>query len=339
MRERLRCALIGLAAGDVLGSRYEGAGADPHRFVGGVTPVPGSLYTDDTQQALVLGSHVARHGGVDPGRLAFDFLELAETPERPSVYRGTGSGFRSFLEHLAEGADPAEAAQPSAGNGAAMRVAPIAMRFPDDPTELVSQAMAASLVTHADPRGVAAAAATAAAIVAGARRVTPNELIHRAAEAAEDAEHLLFSEHVGRVAPGDAWHAMSDALRAAEGLLGAPAPEIAAAVGERAAVTSASGRATGTDPYAPASVVTAIVVAAERDLHPVDVVARLVALGGDVDTMAAMGGAIAGARWGLKRWPWKVPNTDVIDAIAASLVDGSPLDPVPDLYAVEASLG
>ena len=38
-------------------------------------------------------------------------------------------------------------------------------------------------------------------------------------------------------------------------------------------------------------------------------------------------------------WPWQVPNVDVIGAIAASLVDGSALDPVPDLYAVEASLG
>ncbi|NNC75782.1 MAG: ADP-ribosylglycohydrolase family protein, partial [Acidimicrobiia bacterium] len=317
---------------------YEGAGPDPHRFADGVAPRSGSLYTDDTQQALVLAAHLTRHGTVDPHELALDFLELADSDERPGVYRGTGSGFRSFLDHLQEGANPAEAAQPSAGNGAAMRVAPIAMRFPDNPTQLVSHAMAASLVTHADPRGVAAAAATAAAIVAGARQVTARELVHRAAEAAEDAEHELFSDHIGRVAPGDAWHAMSQALRSAEVLLGEDPVDIATVVGRHAAATSASGSASGTDPYAPASVVTAITVAADPDRSPIDVAASLVCLGGDVDTMAAIGGAIAGARWHMHTWPWDIPNSDLIARIAGALVSGSSLDPAPDLYAVEASL-
>lgn len=338
MRDRLRHALLGLAAGDVLGAGFEGSRPDPDRFAAGVLPVPGSVYTDDTQQAMVLALHLLRHGSVDGTSLAREFLELHDTADRPGVYRGTGSGFRSFLQHLAEGASPDEAAQPSAGNGAAMRVTPVAMRFPDDPARLVDEAVAAALVTHADPRGVAAAAATAAAVVGGARRVGAREYLHRAAEAAEDAEHRLFSDHVGSVAPGDVWHAMSEALRAAEPLLGSSPAEVAARVGEYASRTSASGRSAGTDAYAPASVVTALVVAADPDVGPVEVLGSLVALGGDTDTMAAIAGAVAAARRGFDSWPWDIPNRELIVAVADAVVAGSTLQPWPDLYSVEASL-
>ncbi len=307
--------LVGLAAGDVLGSA---AGPDA---------APG--WSDDTQQALVLAEHLLRHGRVVPDRFARDLLEFAGPDGPPGRYRDIGSGFAAFLDHLSEGADPAAAAQPSAGNGAAMRIAPVAIRFRDDFEGVIDQAIDASLVTHAHPVGVAAAVAVAVALWAAARGQRGPDLVHSAADAAAIAEHRLFSERYERLAPGDDWHTMSEALRAAVGLVGGVPAEIAESVGSRAAETSRHRQASGTDPYAPASVVTALTVAAGSE-PPWVAVETLVDLGGDRDTMAAIAGAVAVASGG--RPPAGiVPHAGVLRELGERLAqggDGEGLPPV-----------
>lgn len=338
-------ALGGLAAGDVLGSGYEGlrsaefAPATPHLLM----PVPGSVYTDDTQQALVVALHLAV-GDLDPERLAFDLAYLDGDSGRASVYRGTGTGFRSFVAHLREGADFTAASQPSGGNGAAMRAAPIAIRHHDDLAEAMAATIEASLVTHADPRGVAAAAAVVAAVWVSARGQTGADVVQAAMEGAADVEHALFADYYERLSPGDHWHDMSAALRDAVDLVGAEPGAVAASIGDRASRTSSSGIRTGTDTYAPASVATAITLAATpADADPSLPVRHVVCLGGDTDTMGAIAGAIVGARHGIMDWPWSVPNKNVIDALGMSLVGAGPAPPglrsLDELYILEAQIG
>ncbi len=333
-------ALLGLAAGDVLGAGYEGMSAPAIARLAGngrLRPRTGSLYSDDTQQALVVAYHLLKHGEVVPERLADELVALALPSETGGVYRGPGPGFRSFVAHRLEGAGVDEAAQPSAGNGAAMRVAPVAIRFAGDPAALAGQVLAASLVTHADPRGVAAAAAVASAVVAAARGQHGPDLLHTAADAAEDAEHALFSDHYGRLGPGEDWHTMSRSLRAAGTLAGRPPADVVAAVGARAASSSAYADASGTAPYAPASVVTALVLAADPDGEPAGPVERVVALGGDADTMGAITGAVVGARTGARQWPWPIPNALLLAEVGRRLAAGSQgTDGLPDLYELEA---
>ncbi len=343
MSGRAAQALLGLAAGDVLGAGYEGMGPVAVARLAGdgpLRPRPGALYTDDTQQALVLAYHLLEHGRVDGERLADALVALAGPGGEGGVYRGAGPGFRAFVAHRLEGAAAEEAAQASAGNGAAMRVAPLGIRFAGDPGFLVDQAMAASLVTHADARGVAAAVAVATAVAAAASDGAGPDLVHTAADAASDAEHELFTDHFDRMGPSEDWHTFSEALRAAARLVGRDPAEIAAAVGERARRTSAFPDGSGVAAYAPASVVTALVLAADRAGEPAGPLRRAVRLGGDADTVAAIAGAVVGARTGAAGWPWEVPNeallVDVGERLAAGATGTAGL---PDLYELERATG
>lgn len=322
----------------MLGAGLEGEDRAVVRAVHGPVvswPVPGAAYTDDTQQALVLAYHILRERRVKPDRLAADLAALAGPP---SAYRGIGRGFAAFLGHLEEGATPEEAAQPSAGNGAAMRVAPIAIANAADFDSVVSESIEAGLVTHADPIGVAAGTAVAVAIWAAGLGQWGSDLMHSAADAAAMAEHRLFAERYERLSPGDHWHAMSRALWGAVELAGESADDVAASVGAAAARTSAAGTSDGTEPYAPASVVTAIAVAA-GGTDPVTAVGSLVGLGGDTDTMGAIAGAIWGAK-GFVEWPWPVPNRDVLIEVGERLASRRfDVGGLPDLYALEIGLG
>ncbi len=336
-------ALLGLAAGDVLGAGYEGMGAAAIARLAGdgpLLPRPGALYTDDTQQALVLAYHLLDHDRVDAERLADALVALAGPAGASSVYRGAGPGFAAFVAHRLEGAAVAEAAQASAGNGAAMRVAPVGVRFAADPARLLDEAVAASLVTHADARGVAAAAAVAMAVAAAAAGAAGRDLVHTAADAASDAEHRLFSDHYDRLGPGEDWHTFSDALRAAAGLVGRDPAEVAATIGERARRTSAYPDGSGVAAYAPASVVTALVLAADREGEPAGPLERAVRLGGDADTVAAIAGGVVGARTGAAEWPWPVPNADVLAEVGERLATGRRgTAGLPALYELELATG
>ncbi len=329
----IAAALLGTAAGDVLGAPVEG-----RRGPLSDLPDPDGVHTDDTQQALVLAYHLLSRPTVDPASLAFDLAALAHPGATMGVYRGAGSGFRAFIEALSDGAAPDEAAQPSAGNGAAMRTAPVAVRFAADPALMLEQAVAAALVTHADPRGAAAAVAQTAAIAAAAAGAVGRDLVYTAAEAAVEAEHRMFADAVTQLGPNDSWHTFSDALQAGAELVGAASAEIARSVGARAARTSASRREDGTDAYAGASVVTAIVLAAPAG-DEVEQVRTAVSLGGDADTIGAMVGAITGARSGRREWPWRIVAADLCLDVGDRLATGGDAAGLPDLYDWERGLG
>lgn len=308
----IHLALLGLAAGDVLGSAVEGRASG--RFDVETLPGPHSTTTDDTQQALVLAAHLME-GRVRRAELA---RELAS-----HSYRGSGPGFARFVGALADGAEPQEAAQPSAGNGAAMRSTPIALATWRAPETMVSEALAAATVTHADPRGAAAGVAVPAALHAAARGASGADLLHETAEDVTEAEHTLFGEFDIGVAPGDRWHTMSRALRAATSG-STEVASIAERAGRRAAETSATHNTSGTAPYAPASVVTAIAAAA-FSTDPERTLRTLVGMGGDTDTVAAIAGAILAVRFTVEAWAWQVPNDSDLIAIGAALVAGEPV--------------
>ena len=118
--DRVRGCLLGMAIGDALGAPLEGLSAQQIRahysqvtdYVDGARAwkkkpyrwrMPG-LYSDDTQQALVLCDVLLEHGRIDPDRLAELYLDLA-TPEGGYVgaHRGVGRSFRQVLADLERG--------------------------------------------------------------------------------------------------------------------------------------------------------------------------------------------------------------------------------------------
>jgi len=169
--ERARDALLGTSVGDALGMPFEGVahGAIPVE-VGMVAARRGrGTYTDDTQMMIALAESLIERGQIEAEHLARAFQKAYE-PDR-----GYGGGTRRVFELWAAGTPVTEAAgrvfdgQGSRGNGAAMRIAPVAVRFAAEPSRMRAEAAASARVTHTHPVGVDGAVVQAAAITAALR--------------------------------------------------------------------------------------------------------------------------------------------------------------------------
>ncbi|WP_250008913.1 ADP-ribosylglycohydrolase family protein [Actinoplanes sp. M2I2] len=167
-------SLTGLSVGDALGAQLSSAGplgsfadaGDP----AGVPPAPWS-WTDDTEQACCLITVLAE-GDFDRDAFA------DELGRRHDPARGYGSGAAGLLREIRDGLPwPIAAAaafdgQGSAGNGAAMRAAPLGAWHADSIAHAAAQGVRAAEVTHAHPEGIAGGVAvTVAAAVATAGRL------------------------------------------------------------------------------------------------------------------------------------------------------------------------
>ena len=188
--------------------------------------------------------------------------------------RGYGGGTRRVIELWASGTPVASAAgqifggQGSRGNGAAMRVAPVAVRFHNHPQQLRAEAARSARVTHAHPVGEDGAVVQAAAIGAALR-----------------GEDILDRAHTDARTP-----------EMAEGL--AVVGELITASREPAEVHARVGSSSDAQESVCAALYSALA-------HPAfdEAVRFAVRLGGDTDTVAAMTGAIVGARDGVESIP------------------------------------
>ena len=124
-------------------------------------------YTDDTVMAIAVVETLEKFGYIDRDYLARAFVKKYQQ----DPHRGYGSTARRILRQIGEGISWQQAASSafdgmgSMGNGGAMRSAPIGAYFFDDYSKVVSEAKAASEVTHAhlDAQAGAIAVAVAAA--------------------------------------------------------------------------------------------------------------------------------------------------------------------------------
>lgn len=268
--DRARGVLLGTFVGDALGMPFEGA--PPAAISERVDMVDARLgrgtYTDDTQMAIALAESLLECGGVDEEHLGRAFL-AAYDPRR-----GYGSGTRAVLTLISEGVAAVDAAarvfdgQGSLGNGAAMRVAPVAVLYADDPQGLVDAARRSARVTHAHPVGIDAAVAQAAAAGASLRGEDPLAAARAVAATPQLREGLtnaarLLAEH--------------------------PTPE---------AVAEVLGNSSTGHESVPAAIYAATAHASFEAA-----VTFAVRSGGDADTIGAMAGAIAGARHGATAIP------------------------------------
>jgi ADP-ribosyl-[dinitrogen reductase] hydrolase len=360
--DRVRGCLLGMAIGDALGAPLEGLGAQQIRahyhvvtdFVDGSRAwkkkpfrwrLPG-LYTDDTQQALALSDVVLEHGRIDVDRLAALYLELA-APEGSyhGAHRGVGRSFRQVLAELKEGVRPDQSGQTSAGIGAAMRIAPLALYFSEDPEALHDAVMAASLMTHRDIRSISGAMAVAHAarrLIAGAGR-DPSFLFRVAGDTAR-AEDRIAAEAAGSVVSLEAHgRSLSQAIAAAEPLLDIPRERALAALAEEANKHGAEPvckRATMGFP--PACIPACLYLLLTTDSFE-EALIEVVNLGGDADSTGAILGALAGAHYGASaiptRWLDGLQNREGIEARARALVHRSTAGiSIPPLVATEQEL-
>lgn len=278
-------AVLGSAVGDALGAPYEfgcaAVGVDgPQMIGGGLGDFAPGEWTDDTTMAWCI-------------------LEVAATGadlRSPEALTAIGRHFRTWYESnppdigvqtrslLGEvGTAPTgdvmtAAAQDlhrrtgrTAGNGSLMRTAAVALPYLDDPGAVVSAARAISALTHYDPRAQEACVLWSLAI---RRAVLDAEFDLRAGLAYLDADGVEY--WTARIDEAETW----DPSR-----------------------FSPNGWVVAALQAAWASIVSTPVPDTDPCLHFGAALDTAIRIGDDTDTVAAIAGALLGARWGASGVP------------------------------------
>ena len=265
--------LLGTFVADALGARWEGAGAvdrsRARRRLAASLEAEELQYTDDTQLTMALAEHLCAEPDVDSAALVATFLDHFED------WRGYARGMHGIVAAWRKGmtADAAATSvfpEGSFGNGAAMRVAPVGALHAGDLDRAAKAATRQALLTHAHPVGVDAAVVQARAVAAAA---ASGSFGHAELTAAADGCATADLRQRLQIAADQAtrWNRTGDVR------------EVASAI--------------GTDVRASHSVAAALWIAAVAEDFEDGVVLAL-AVGGDVDTIAAMACAVLGAAAG-----------------------------------------
>jgi ADP-ribosyl-[dinitrogen reductase] hydrolase len=184
--DRYRGALIGLAAGDALGTTLEfsapGTFTPITDMVGGgpFNLAPGQ-WTDDTSMALCLAESLIESNGFDP----FDQLSRYVRWKRDGHHSSTGKCFdiggtvASALARFQRHSEPWSGSidEHSAGNGSIMRLAPVPLFFADDPEAAIAHARDSSRTTHAAQEAIDACRHMAGLIIGALQDRSKKELL------------------------------------------------------------------------------------------------------------------------------------------------------------------
>jgi len=297
--DRARGVLLGLACGDALGRPVEFKSASEietehgrlDEMVGhGTWNQPAGTITDDTDQALCIAHSLVEHQAFDPADVADRFVAWYD-----SGPFDIGGMTRRALRRLKQGDAWDEAGQQvweqspegqNAGNGSVMRCAPLAIPYAADWDRLAEVSRQSSQITHADPRCTEACAIL---------NLTIAGLLDDSDAPLQDA-----LDYVG----GDAPDELVTALRPL-------------ACGDSPDILESSG-------YVVHSLQTALhdgLVAESAE----DAIVTAVNRGGDTDTIGAIAGAVAGARFGASqlpdRWLDAIDETVKLEALSERLVE------------------
>jgi ADP-ribosylglycohydrolase len=291
-------SLLGQALGDALGFVVEAAPPDVAAayvesclLAGGAGSrshhaFPFGQYSDDTQLAREILRSVVAAGGWDPAAFAQGVAALF----RDGHDVGAGPGTRSAAERLLRGVSWRDSGRPApyAGNGSAMRAAPLGILFRDDTARMVRATREQSLITHRDPRCAAGAIAVAgaAALASSVERVVPDEFLGRLAAWA-----------------GEEDHSVADAILDIIQWLDLAPAEAAQRLHEAGLDVEHADSWRGISTFVTPSVVWSLYAFLRSPDDYWTTICTAIGVGGDTDTMAAMAGAISGARGGEEALP------------------------------------
>ncbi len=295
--DRFRGCLLGLAAGDALGTTLEfqtrGAFQPLTDMVGGgpFHLKPGQ-WTDDTSMALCLATSLIERAGFDPRDQMERYCRWWKTGYLSSTGRcfDIGGATSAALSRFRQTGDPfaGSDAPHSAGNGSIMRLAPIPMFYAADIAAAEHFAAESSRTTHAAPECLDACRLLARIIVR--------------ALAGRPKEEVAFGD--------------------AGSFAGSPRI-VAIARGEYREKERAQIRGSG---YVVASLEAALWCFMTTDAYR-DAVLLAANLGDDADTTAAICGQVAGAYYGAAgippAWLAKLTMREEISALADGLAQGA----------------
>lgn len=157
IRNRAIGALVGLAVGDAVGTTLEFKPKPSHPILtdmvgGGPFKLKSGQWTDDTSMALALADWLASDVDLDPADLMSRFVRWYKNGEYSctGTFFDIGNATRAALNRFIDSGEPlAGSPNPrSAGNGALMRLSPVAIRFWKDRERLAEIAEVQTLTTH-----------------------------------------------------------------------------------------------------------------------------------------------------------------------------------------------
>lgn len=276
--------MLTAALGDALGAHW--------RKRGGIL-----RYTDDTAMTIALAESIIERGRVDPIHVAEKFIEHYEKepwrgygPGPPRIFRiMRRKGVRLELDKLFYPGG-------SYGNGAAMRITPVALFYYDNLTLLRKAVEASCKPTHSNPLAIEGAYLEAAAI-ALALKINSDQ----------KTDTKRFIEALRREAHSKIY---MEKLKLMESLL---LREIS-----RDEVIENLGNSVEAFNSVPAAIYSYL-----REQYPVETIEYAISLGGDTDTIACMAGAIAGVHKGAETIPLdlleRLENRERIERLAEKL--------------------
>jgi ADP-ribosylglycohydrolase len=246
---------------------------------------PFGQYTDDTQLSRELLRSFRERGRWETEAFAVRVAELFR--ERRDV--GAGRGTRAAALRLLAGVPWHESGTPApyAGNGSAMRAGPLGLLLPDR-VAMIQAAREQSRLTHLDPRCAAGAITIARAVALAARREPV------------DAGAFL-SDVAGCVESDDA--SVAGAIRGLEDWLSLDPVAAARHVHDTGLDPAHIDRWQGISAFVTPSVLWSLYAFLRSPEDYWETICVAIGVGGDTDTMAAMAGAISGARLGVASLP------------------------------------
>jgi len=296
-REQFSGSLVGQCLGDALGFPVEGYVADVCRqYVAGILrrgkggsvgrpPFAFGQYTDDSQLAREILVSYRERGRFEPA----DYASRIAALFKAGKVVGKGRATEEAAMRLAAGVPWEEAgtAAPSAGNGSATRAGPIGLLFWDDPGKLVRAARDQGRITHRDSRCSGGAVAVAGAVALALRgEIESRDFLSR------------LSDWSGSV---DA--TMGEAIGRLEEWIDLPPGEAVVRIGGLGLERAGEKQWRGITPFVVGSVLWSLYAFLRAPDDYWETVCLAISAGGDVDTMAAMAGAVSGARLGIEALP------------------------------------
>ena len=304
--DKFKGTLFGVAIGDTLGRPFEGLirmrvhsqFTDFKEFIKSNKKLF-YTYTDDTQLTLHTAQALIDGWGFKTDYLIREYIKWLDDPPI-----GAGFGCKSSIEKLAYGIDWKEAASKSGGNGTAMRVAPIALFYCKDPKALEHAAIQSSVITHSHPAASAGALVIAKAIA---------YLIDKEPETAFSIDNFFdYIKAPLAHSQEDIWQDFTEILNSVKKNISMPVEAGLikfSQVGVKSPffIEEYLGKAF-VHPYAISTVTCAIYIFLKNLSSFEDCIYELATAGGDSDTVAAIGGSLAGSYFGLKNMPVELIN-------------------------------
>lgn len=299
--EQFGGCLVGQCLGDALGFPVEGYPPRVcRRYADGVLragragdvargPFPFGQYTDDSQLARELLESYVQCEAFDPADYARRIAAIFE--ENRIV--GQGRATTEAAYRLARGIPWQQAGTPppAAGNGSAMRAGPVGLLFWDDPEALSKAAHDQGRITHRDRRSSAGAVAIAGAVSLAIQ----NERIETERFCSQLAEWVRPMEE-----------SVASNLERLPEWVRLPPDEAARFISRAGLPPGYFDGWLGISPFVTTSVLWSLYSFLRTPGDYWETICTAIAVGGDVDTTAAMAGAVSGSHVALSSIPPEV---------------------------------